>query len=272
VIILIKKPGQTCNQLFYFSHFIAYAIENNITLYNAAFDYKQYFAATARNDFGQYDIKILAKWSYLILNATKPILTIAKSSHFHNFVEISDDQGYNIENLPKSPVVIPYGWLFRTHGLFVRHSNILRSFFAPVEPYRSNVRKIIASCRENVDILIGVHLRKGDYKDWQRGKYFYSDNVYFNIMKQIANQFDRSVGFLLCSNERIDLEHFKGLKCYRGGMHFIEDLYSLAKCDYIIGPPSTFSLWASFYGNKPYLHIYNENSAIDMKDFKICQS
>jgi hypothetical protein len=31
----------------------------------------------------------------------------------------------------------------------------------------------------------------------------------------------------------------------------VEDLYSLARCDYLLGPPSTFSLWASFYGNVP---------------------
>jgi hypothetical protein len=36
-----------------------------------------------------------------------------------------------------------------------------------------------------------------------------------------------------------------------GPGHFIEDLYALASCDYIIGPPSTFSQWASFYGNVP---------------------
>jgi hypothetical protein len=272
LIILIQKTGQICNQLFYFSHFIAYAIENDIPLYNAAFyEYEQYFMATARNDFGSYRIKILSRWSYLFLNAIKPILLITKSSPFHNFVKISEDQEYNIEDLPKSPVVIPYGWLFRTNALFVRNSDTLRSFFAPVEPYRSNVCNKIAICRKDVDTLIGVHLRRGDYKDWQGGRYFYSDDEYLNIMKQIANQFDGSVGFLLCSNERVDLERFEDLKCYRGGTHSIEDLYSLAECDYKIGPPSTFTLWASFYGNKPYLHIYDAHAPIDMKDFKICQ-
>jgi len=28
-------------------------------------------------------------------------------------------------------------------------------------------------------------------------------------------------------------------------------IFSFAKCDYIVGPPSTFTSWASFYGDVP---------------------
>ncbi|MFN5837557.1 MAG: hypothetical protein ACK47J_12755, partial [Pseudanabaena sp.] len=49
----------------------------------------------------------------------------------------------------------------------------------------------------------------------------------------------------------------------------IEDLYSMAKCDYLIGPPSTYSMWASFYGMVPLLHIYDKHQIINLKDFLI---
>jgi hypothetical protein len=40
------------------------------------------------------------------------------------------------------------------------------------------------------------------------------------------------------------------------------DLYSLARCDYVFGPPSTYSQWASFYGNKPLLHVFDRDSQL----------
>ena len=45
----------------------------------------------------------------------------------------------------------------------------------------------------------------------------------------------------------------------------IGDLYSLAACDYIIGPPSTYTQWASFYGQVPrFVHNrkYEEKSGM----------
>ena len=64
----------------------------------------------------------------------------------------------------------------------------------------------------------------------------------------------RTVCFNLVSDEPIDATAFRGLntKVHRGTP--IEDMYLLASCDYIIGPNSTFSHWASFWGAVP-LHI-----------------
>jgi hypothetical protein len=58
----------------------------------------------------------------------------------------------------------------------------------------------------------------------------------------------KSCAFFICSNEAIDPDSFKDFLALSGQRHFIVDLYSLAACDVIIGPPSTFSQWAAFYG------------------------
>lgn len=46
-----------------------------------------------------------------------------------------------------------------------------------------------------------------------------------------------------------------------------EDLFSLSKADYIIGPPSTFSAWASLYGTVPLYFIESSNSDFKIPDF-----
>ena len=50
--------------------------------------------------------------------------------------------------------------------------------------------------------------------------------------------------------------------------HFITDLYCMASCDGIIGPPSTFSQWASFYGKVPLSFIFTKDDVIQLREYK----
>ena len=66
-------------------------------------------------------------------------------------------------------------------------------------------------------------------------------------MQHMAERFrPHTVCFHLVSDEPIDPAAFGGLniEVHRGAP--LEDMYLLASCDYIIGPNSTFSHWASF--------------------------
>jgi hypothetical protein len=40
-----------------------------------------------------------------------------------------------------------------------------------------------------------------------------------------------------------------------GSGHLVEDMYAFAGCDYLVGPPSTFTTWASFYGQVPLCRL-----------------
>lgn len=51
-------------------------------------------------------------------------------------------------------------------------------------------------------------------------------------------------------------------------LFIIEDMYSLAECDYIIGPPSTYTMWASFYGEVPLYMVDNPSLKPVLSDFK----
>lgn len=46
----------------------------------------------------------------------------------------------------------------------------------------------------------------------------------------------------------------------------------MAACDYIIGVPSSFSMWANFLGQTPCMHIYNPTEKLSKKDFVIFES
>jgi hypothetical protein len=47
------------------------------------------------------------------------------------------------------------------------------------------------------------------------------------------------------------------------------DLHALARCDYIFGPQSTFTQWASFYGNKPLLLLKDADDRLERAKFRV---
>lgn len=119
------------------------------------------------------------------------------------------------------------------------------------------------------DVIIGIHLRRDDYKDWQGGKYYYSNEVFYRVMKELKEELcDKRVCFVLCSNENIDCNIFSDIDCVViPDSSPIKDLYALSKCSYIIGPPSTFSLWASFCGEVPIKVITSPNEKTKLETF-----
>ena len=67
------------------------------------------------------------------------------------------------------------------------------------------------------------------------------------MMDELVTLFpEKRVAFLICSDWPQDAATFARFKVTFGTGDLIEDLYAFPRCDYLIGPPSTFTLWASF--------------------------
>lgn len=131
----------------------------------------------------------------------------------------------------------------------------VRAKLTPDAGVLDQIREQLAVARGGADILIGVHIRQGNYADYRDGIYYYSSDFYRQVMAALVDFFPgRKVAFLICSNESQPLEIFAPLKIALGPGTVLGDLYSLAGCDYVIGAPSTYSLWAAFYGRKP-IHV-----------------
>ena len=171
-------------------------------------------------------------------------------------------------------------WKFRDFDSLEKNYNFIKSIFTPIGSYKIEIDNFISNIKydtkeEDVEIkencLIGIHIRRGDYKEWLCGKYYYSIDDYIKKMKELLSVFkNEKVKFLICSNEKLESESFKeaGFNFAFGLDDTIKDLYSFAKCDYLIGPPSTYSAWASFYGNVPLFHLENLDNPIEIDLFK----
>ncbi|WP_400191525.1 hypothetical protein [Hymenobacter sp. B81] len=287
MVILVKRTGQLGNRLFLFAHFVANAAEYGYELINPSFNgYAPFFEATASGDFGGLPVRLHAfprpgfdrvfelmqhPRAFGLLRQASRLLPGAPA-----LLADEGDQDYDLNrpdylHAARAGVVLAHGWLFRDKRHFAQHGPLLRRLFAPVAPHRQAVDALLTRLRQSADVVVGVHIRRGDYATYCAGAYYYDDATYARALHQLRAQLppDRRVVFLLCSNEAVSTEAFAGLPVAHSTGHFVEDLYALAGCDYIIGPPSSYSYWASFYGLTPLLHLHRADQNVQLSDFQV---
>lgn len=134
--------------------------------------------------------------------------------------------------------------------------DLIQYIFSPKKSIKDLVEKKFALERKEADIIIGVHIRRGDYEKWLNGKYFFSFNEYLRICLSLKTEFaHKKCKFFLASNEGLPSYLYNELNSFTIGQNAASDLYALSCCDYIVGPPSSFSRWASFFGKIPIRFI-----------------
>lgn len=153
-------------------------------------------------------------------------------------------------------VTIIMGWRFHDECALADYRATIRQFFTPREAYQKKINTCLNAIRQQCDCVVGVHIRRNDYATYREGLYYFNDACYSRWMAQIERLFpSQKVGFLLSSDDALDRNAFSQFCVHVTSGHELEDLYELAGCDYLVGPPSTYSMWASFYGNVPLCHV-----------------
>ncbi|HEX8145380.1 MAG TPA: hypothetical protein VF553_22620 [Pyrinomonadaceae bacterium] len=277
MITIVGKPGQLGNSLFLFANFLACAIEHRLKVVNPAFDeYAEYFETTRRDFFCRYPARAslvrgsgwTRKLFYSLSYYTARVLVRARiKAGLLRVVaidwgeEVRLDGPEFLELAARRGILFVQGWRFRDYTNFNRHAEAIRAYFEPLEVYRRNVDVLIEKARAACDLLVGVHIRHGDYKRFLDGKYFYEVEEYVRVMERVERLYpNQRVGFLICSNAAQTESAFARFNFTFGNDHLIEDMYSFSKCDLLVGPPSTYTMWASFYGRVP-LYMIEDISA-----------
>lgn len=167
-------------------------------------------------------------------------------------------------------MVFVYGRFFRDYRNLEKYQDRIRSHFTPQMQLQKKIDLYYQKATSGADMIAGVHIRRGDYAQFAGGKYFYSHEEYGKKMSELQSAIPgKKITFVLCSDEYLDINYFPTVSAMKGSDHVVEDLYLLAKCDYIMGRPSTFALWASFYGGKPLCQIRDLNQRMAFGQFSI---
>ncbi|QYY37394.1 hypothetical protein [Ruficoccus sp. ZRK36] len=122
---------------------------------------------------------------------------------------------------------------------------------------------------EAEDILVGVHIRRGDYREFGGGEFYFSLDQYAQLAKSlVSNLGGRKATFIACSDEPIPTDAFPGVDWKPGPGSLTGDLYALSVCDYVMGPPSTFNHWSAFIAGIPRYEITQESQTLRLEDFQ----
>ena len=193
-----------------------------------------------------------------------------------------DDQTIGEEELqqlfaddPQKSFTLVRAWDLSCPLLVKKHQNKIRKIFTPKPVFTENAQLEVAKLRQQYDCVVGVHARRGDYKEYLGGIHFHSWDSYRNWISQtkdlIEDSVQKSIGFLLCSDDNPNSSVFANLP-----VHFMEkktvisDLHALSLCDYNIGPPSSFGTWLSWHGRVPRLHLQKGLEIHSLDQFSVC--
>ncbi|RHR28703.1 hypothetical protein DWX43_12235 [Clostridium sp. AF19-22AC] len=169
--------------------------------------------------------------------------------------------------------VFLYGWPFYDLEALRATGDMIRTYFAPTSEMKQKIQGLLCGIKKGKEdcLLIGIHLRKGDYKEWRNGEFYYTNDIYKQYMLDIALSMKERCIFVMFSNEPVETSEFidSAYDIYVSHGTAYEDFHLMERCDYLVGPPSSFSGLASFFGKVPRYMMMNGTRKFDSKDLHI---
>jgi len=295
LFVITMRCGRLGNRMTLFAHFIALAEEQGHRVINCTFhSYAHLFESTRRDIYCRYPVAPRQSWLDVIpgvapvLRKTRICHHVGRAVHaaserFHvfgkNAVTLWEAPGGEVtqlggpevqDRIRDARIVFVHGWRLCATDLVERHAGKIRDYFRPTAEIERTSQQTVDRLRQKAEVVIGVHIRHGDLRRWRGAKFFFTVSQYAAWMREMAGQFPgKKVAFYVCSDEPRNPGEFEGLVVGFGPGSPTSDLFALARCDYIFGPFSTFTQWASFYGEKPLFHLWSANDRMVPGEFRI---
>ena len=247
------------NNILQYGHVYAWGREHGRKTMSMRFAYKYpYFhiCNTKHHNFATYVFaKYAAKWGLI------PMVTF------------SEDKAQNRRNedimLQKRMLVVT-GWEAHWYDLFLKYKSEILALFA----FRPEIEEKVVETMNHGDMLLGVHIRRGDYATFYDGKFFFSDEQYVGVIRRfLALHPDRQVRVFICGNDpKLDKDYYRqelpSCEVVFPDGNPGEDLCLLSHCDYLIGAPSTFSLVAAMYHDRPLYWMMDADAPLSESSFR----
>ena len=274
VFVICGEYGRLGNRLFFFSHVIAWAKEHHAIVYYPSFhEYASWFKGTEEDHLVRYPKK---KNRWLFNNST------FNRVFAHSLQRISLRFGQRLDAKLVRSIVLEEGGvdpcsqafdeiLARPGILFIRgfmftskkdhlieqNRAVLQEFFTPPKRFETGIQEPFADLQGCCDVVVGVVIRHGDYKEYRGGEYYYPTTIFKRVLTDLTSWMEPTLpGFFIASDENQDTGVFGDLPIFFRPGHPVENLNALARCNYLLGSPSTFLTWPAFIGDIPCYQIF----------------
>lgn len=257
-MIFVTDKGRMANNIFQYGQLYAWGREHGRNTMSMRFAYKYPDFRIAHTRYHNFMMYVMAKY--------------AAKLHLIPTVDFDGEERGQIEAMKAHKHVLVTGWCVRFPDLFEKYKDEIVSLFEFDAPIRNHVAESMKQSEPGT-VKLGIHIRRGDYRTWCGGRYFFDDDQYVDIIRQfVCLQQGRKVNVYICSNDpQLDITKFRhaldNVQVYYPQGNPAEDLCLLSECDYIAGPLSTFTLVASMYRNTPLYWMADISQPLSMDDF-----
>lgn len=253
LFLLVDPYGDHCNRLFQSIHFHAYCFEHQLSFFNLG------ILGMLRQVPGAL---LFLRDSLLF-----PFKVLARSPFFCHCICKAPPRRL------MSPLVCVGGWGYRCHELTHKYRSELSSLYRLRHRLSADELHLVEQMQRARHVgfkVVGLHVRRGDYSSWQGGRYCFSDDAYASVVRSVRSQFSDQGDHcfvVLFTNDVVAPTCGQDLTA--GGRWFA-DLIGMQNCDLLIGPPSTFTLWASYSASVPYIHLQSVDDVLSLESATIC--
>ncbi len=256
--IIITKPGcrELANHLWNYMSVYAYGLETGARVLNPSFSaWHQYF--NLRSSFlGRLWGMVDSLYGSYVVRAHKKCALLAVNEIVH---------------LPPKKdacdTLYCIGWFFRNPRGLERYRKEIVTAFEPREYIRREIDTALAPLRGKT--LIGVQLRQKPFPGFPNGDFLVSPLRVRQIIEEYLREHAldaRDVALVIVSDKNVDPLAFDGFAAQVIRADAATFLFSLARCSVVIGPNSTSSNLAAWFGNVP--HIVTTNESIDWEYYR----
>lgn len=275
-IIVCHQIGRMGNCLYRMAHLIAFARDHGLKIYDLSFSRKgfsEHFAYSRNQPIIRYPDLIRLPFNASMLQSfVWKLYRYLQKYKILNFSIISGgtfDQ-CDLENL-NSRIVEFEGVDFVYKAGIEKHCDFIRSHLRFNESINTETSHFIDSLRKKNQLVVGIHVRRGDFKEFDGGRHYFEWCDYAAYAKELKKLLaNKKVGFVICTDsaKQYSKMHFGSLETQLSSFDSAGDMAVLSKCDYIISPGrSTFSGWSSFIGEVPLLCMSSANLDFKLSDF-----
>jgi hypothetical protein len=232
LVVLEVPHGQESNQLIQHVHFDSYCFENNAVFLNPKF---LWFSKTIESSKVSNIVAL-----FLTKALIRKILIKFKIASYKNFYAPNNKNNFRI-----SYITYVKGWYFRSPENYAKHWDFYYSKFVQTLQKEDCFEK-------SYPLKIALHIRRGDYEFFQEGRYFLDDSQYIKALKNVLTDIKEPFKIFVFGNDpKLNRELYMslGYDIYFSDGTIYQDYYRMSKCQLLIGPSSTFSIWAQYISN-----------------------
>ena len=298
-MIFVRDKGRLCNNILQYGHLYAWGREHGRNTMSMRFAYKYRYFHICHTPYHNFAVYLFAKYA-----AKWGLLPIADFG-----VDAPNDPDQQEQLLLSHNHIVAQGWYARWYDLFLKYKQDIIALFQFDEKLKLTVNRRLASLPA-ADVRLGMHVRRGDYRTWHNGCYFFTDEQYINLIRQFLSLHEgKRIQVFICGNDpELDEDSYRQAlaipdlripdlrsptRCLSPTRSLStppsiapprhratappslvfpkgnpgEDLYLLSQCDYLIGPPSTFTLVAAMYHDRPLCWVEDADMTLSPSSF-----